>query len=136
MSSKTTGQRAIDLNELGWRCVHDSHYAPALNSDAGPLFRLYPKLYQRHGPGIWCTAPGLAALAAYRKLLNAEVHVRDAAAAIGSCFTDAALIALCDANEANQAATIVLDAAREELDRMNRLPDSLERNSADGTTRT
>ncbi len=136
MSSKTTGQRAIDLNELGWRCVHDSHYAPALNSDAGPLFRLYPKLYQRHGPGIWCTAPGLAALAAYRKLLNAEVHVRDAAAAIGSCFTDAALIALCDANETNQAATIVLDAAREELDRMNKLPDSLERNYADGTTGT
>lgn len=136
MSSKTTGQRAVDLNELGWRCVHDSHYAPALNSDAGPLFRLYPKLYQRHGPGIWCTAPGLAALAAFRKLLNAEVHARDAAAAIGSCFTDAALIALCDANETNRAAAIVLDAARDELDRMNGLPASLERNSADGTTGT
>lgn len=136
MSSKTTGQRAIDLNELGWRCVHDSHYAPALNSDAGPLFKLYPKLYQRHGPGIWCTAPGLAALSAYRKLLNAEVHVRDAAAAIGSCFTDAALIALCDANETNQAAAIILAAAREELDKMNTLPASLERNSCNDPTRT
>jgi hypothetical protein len=121
VSSKTTGQRAIDLNELGWRCVHDSHYAPALNSDAGPLFKLYPRLYQRHGPGIWCTAPGLAALAAYRKLLDAEAHVRDAAAAIASCFTDAALIALCDANETNQAAAIILAAAREELNIMTQL---------------
>ena len=129
MSSKTTGQRAIDLNELGWRCVHDSHYAPALNSDAGPLFRLYPRLYQRHGPGIWCTAPGLAALAAYRKLLNAEVHVRDAAAAIGSCFTDAALIALCDANETNQAAAIILSAAREELNTMTQLPTTREKDN-------
>jgi len=121
VSSKTTGQRAIDLNELGWRCVHDSHYAPALNSDAGPLFKLYPRLYQRHGPGIWCTAPGLAALAAYRKLLDAEAHVRDAASAIASCFTDAALIALCDANETNQAAAIILAAAREELNIMTQL---------------
>jgi len=136
MSSRTTGQRAIDLNELGWRCVHDSHYAPALNSDAGPLFALYPKLYQRHGPGIWATAPGLAALAAYRKLVDADTPPREAAAAIGTCFTDAALIALCDANETNQAADVILTAAKEELDTMNKTTAPPERNAVDGTTGT
>lgn len=136
MSSRTTGQRAIDLNELGWRCVHDSHYAPALNSDAGPLFALYPKLYQRHGPGIWATAPGLAALAAYRKLVDADTPPREAAAAIGTCFTDAALIALCDANETNQAADVILTAAKEEYERMQAKPIITDRSQADDTTRT
>ena len=120
MSSKTTGPRAIGLHELGWRCVHDSHYAPEMNSDAGPLFLLYPSLYQRHGTGIWCKTPGLAALWAWRELvsISARATPRDAAAAIGACFTDTALVALCDVSDADHAGRTVLQAAREEYEAM------------------
>lgn len=106
----------MTLNELGWRCVHDSHYAPTLNEDAVPLFKLYPKLYQRHGPGTWCTSPGLAALAAFRKLVDDDRSPRDAAAAIGMCFSEPALISLCDTNDATRASEIIHRRVKEEHD--------------------
>lgn len=118
MSDKTTGQHAISLHELGWRCVHDSHYTPEMNSDAGPLFLLYPKLFQRHGAGIWCTGPGLAALAAFRRLVEDRVSPRDAAAAIGASFSDTSLTALDDASGTAKAAETIFNHSRSEYEAM------------------
>jgi hypothetical protein len=116
MSNKPIdGQKAIGLNELGWRCVHDTHYSPALNSDALPLFKLFPKLYQKHGSSTWCTAPGLAALSAFRSMVNDNASPRQAAAAIGATFSEVALIALADGAEPNEAANMIRTASQPEL---------------------
>lgn len=116
MSGKPiSGQKAIGLNELGWRCVHDSHYSPELNADALPLFRLYPKLFQRHGSSIWSTAPGLSALAAFRAIVNADATPREAAAAIGATFSEVALIALSDTADPDTVARAIRTASEPEL---------------------
>lgn len=86
-----------DLGERGFHCVYDGEYGPEMNADAAPLFTLYPRLLQRHGNGIWCTAPGLTLLAAFRIARDHGCSPRPTAARIASAFSDAAAIAMTDA---------------------------------------
>lgn len=108
-------EKTTNLFNLGWRCVFDSHYSPDMNADAIPLFDLYPRLFQRHGRTIWCTAPGLAVLAAFRDMVSDRATPRQAAAAIGSVYSDNALVALIDALGTDDAAVAIRTTSEPEL---------------------
>lgn len=83
-----------DLIERGFTLVYDKEYGPYVNEDAEPLFRLYPRLMQRHNRGVWCTAPGMALIRAFRDARHADYEPREIAARIASRFSDAAVVAL------------------------------------------
>lgn len=110
-----------DLGERGWTCVYDSEYGPDMNTDAAPLFALYPRLMQRHGSGIWCAKPGLALIAAFRDAVRLGCEARPIAARIAALFSDNAIIALTDALGRDGAAHHIFAAARDGAEELNPL---------------
>lgn len=93
-----------DLIGRGFTLVYDKEYGPYVNEDAEPLFKLYPRLMQRHNRGTWCTAPGMALIRAFRDARRADYEPREIAARIAARFSDAAIVALTVALGAEEAA--------------------------------
>ena len=102
----------VDLGGRGFSCVYDAEYGPNVNADAAALFALYPRLIQRHGTGIWCTAPGLTLVAAFRNMSRADGDPREIAAHIAEHFSDASIIALTDAFGVADAAQHIFDSVK------------------------
>lgn len=86
-----------DLAERGFHCIYDSEYGPHMNADALCLFNLYPRLMQKHGSGIWCTAPGRALIVAFGIVSDEWNDPLAIATRIAESWSDIAVIALADA---------------------------------------
>lgn len=105
-----------DLIERGFTPVYDKEYGSYINEDAEPLFRLYPRLMQRHNRGIWCTAPGMALIRAFRDARRADYESKEISSRIAARFSDASVVALTVALGADEAARQFLIAVTDHND--------------------
>lgn len=103
----TRAEMWADLVERGFHCVYDGEYGPLENADAIPLFALYPRLMQKHDTGIWCTAPGLVLITAFRATADSWNDPRAIAAHIASEWDDRGIIALTESVGAEMAAVTI-----------------------------
>lgn len=104
-----------DRIERGFTLIYDKEYGPYVNEDAEPLFKLYPRLMQRHNRGVWCTAPGMALIRTFRDARRGDYEPREIAARIAERFSDAAVIALAEALGIEEAARQILTAVTDNI---------------------
>jgi hypothetical protein len=102
-----------ELAERGFVCVYDGEYGPDLNADAALLFTFYPRLMQKHLNGIWCHAPGMALIRAFRRARTHGCEARPATQRITAAFSEPSVIALVASVGVEGAARHIFDAAIE-----------------------